>query len=294
MKTYLIKDLERLSGIKAHTIRIWEQRYDLLSPTRSETNIRHYQDDDLRKLLNISLLQNKGYKISTLSKMDDTQIYSVVDGILNISTDYTTDLESKIQGLVISMVELDEVRFNQIFNSTVAELGFQTTIINLIYPFLMRIGVMWGVNKILPAQEHFISCLVRQKLIAAINELPKPNKEKTFVVFLPANERHEIGVLLGNYILKSYGFKTIYLGQDVPSKDLIDIIEQLNCKFIFTVITLNIEGSGLQNQINKLLNNFDELQILISANKSILDSLPSQKRINKLGNIQEFIDYIKS
>ena len=294
MRTYLIKDLERFSGIKAHTIRIWEQRYNLLTPTRTDTNIRHYLDNDLKKLLNISLLQTKGYKISKLSKMDDSQIYSEIENILNIPSENESDLESKIQGLIISMVELDEIRFNQIFNKAVYEQGFQTTVINLIYPFLMRIGVMWGMNELFPAQEHFITCLIRQKLVAAINELPQPTKEKTYLIYLPAEERHEMGVLLGNYIIKSLGFKTIYLGADVPQQDIIDIVHQLNPDYLFSILTIKKDGQIQNKQLDSLLNSFESIEILISGSSYVLESIPNHKRIKKLGNIQEFIDFVKS
>jgi MerR family transcriptional regulator, light-induced transcriptional regulator len=165
LSTYLIKDLEQLSGIKAHTLRIWEQRYNLLSPKRTDTNIRFYDDDDLKLILNVALLNDNGYKISKIAAMDSEVMRSEVMKL----TDRTLTHDDQIHALTICMIEMDEDRFDKVLSTNILKLGFEQTMMNIIYPFMSKIGVLWQTGSINPAHEHFISNLVRQKLIVAID-----------------------------------------------------------------------------------------------------------------------------
>jgi MerR family transcriptional regulator, light-induced transcriptional regulator len=218
---YTIKDLERLSGIKAHTLRIWEQRYNLLSPNRTDTNIRYYTGDDLRKILNIAVLNQKGVKISKIVELSETEINNRV---IQFTSDFS-DQELQIDGLVIAMIDLDEPRFEQILQACVLRLGFEDTMLKVIYPFFKKVGVLWQTGSINAAQEHFITHLIRQKIIVAIDALPykiAPNF-KTYLLFLPEGELHEMGLLFHSFLIKKAGHKMIYLGQTVPLKDLTEI-----------------------------------------------------------------------
>jgi DNA-binding transcriptional MerR regulator len=169
MSNYSIKDLEQLSGIKAHTLRIWEQRYDILKPTRTDTNIRTYDDVDLKLVLNIALLKEHGYKISEIAQMSAE---SMAREVMVIS-DKQMNYPDQIHALTISMLDLDEERFEKIISTNTLQFGFENMMINIIHPFLSRIGTLWMTGSIGPAQEHFISNLIRQKIIVAIDgQLP--------------------------------------------------------------------------------------------------------------------------
>jgi MerR family transcriptional regulator, light-induced transcriptional regulator len=186
MSTYSIKDLEQLSGIKAHTLRIWEQRYDILKPDRTDTNIRTYDDQDLKLVLNISLLKDHGHKISEISKMSAEELSKEVLLISNKQLNYP----DQIHALTISMLDLDEERFEKIISTNTLQFGFENMMINIIYPFLNRIGTLWITGSIGPAQEHFISNLIRQKLIVAIDgQLPslRPGAKK-YLLYLPQDK----------------------------------------------------------------------------------------------------------
>ncbi|MEQ9302640.1 MAG: MerR family transcriptional regulator, partial [Marinoscillum sp.] len=165
MSTFSIRDLEHLSGIKAHTLRIWEQRYELIKPKRTDTNIRYYDDHDLKLILNVALLKENGIKISKIAEMSDGELQREVLKLTERNLRYP----EQIHALTISMVDLDEDRFNKIISSNILKLGFEKTMMNVIYPFLSKIGILWQTSAINPAQVHFISNLVRQKLIAAID-----------------------------------------------------------------------------------------------------------------------------
>jgi len=232
---YSIKELEKLSGIKAHTLRIWEQRYGILKPERTDTNIRWYCNDELKTLLNISLLNNHGIKISKIAQLSEKQIIEEVNKIVEIDC-----VEKEIvDGLVISMVEIDEQRFEKIISNCILKKGFSTTYEKVIYPFLNKIGIMWQTGCINPAQEHFISNLIRQKLITAIDGvIPAENKKaQRFVLFLPDGELHELSLLYFSYLLKSKGHQIIYLGQSVPLDDLKKIVAIRKPQYLISVFT---------------------------------------------------------
>ena len=165
MAVYSIKDLEKLSGIKAHTIRVWEQRYGLLEPKRTKTNIRYYQDEDLRFLLNVALLNKNGLKISKIAELEKEEVAEKVAAISEINFEYGTQLDA----LTLSMIEMDEYKFDRIINTNIDQLGFERTMLEIIYPFLDKLSVLWLTGSINPVQESFITYLIRQKIIAAID-----------------------------------------------------------------------------------------------------------------------------
>ena len=219
MAYYSIKDLEKISGIKAHTIRIWERRYNLIEPERTSTNIRYYNDDDLKRILNVSILNQNGYKISKIAQMDDTQLR---ERVIDLCLD-TRNTDVQVESLLVAMLEMDESKFTNVLTNSIIKLGFEATVETILFPFLDRIGILWQAGTINPAQEHFISNLIRQKLIVAIdNEMQNfiPKSDKNIVFFLPENELHEIGLLFYSLIARKEGYNVIYLGASVPLEDL--------------------------------------------------------------------------
>ncbi|MCT4646656.1 MAG: MerR family transcriptional regulator [Carboxylicivirga sp.] len=219
MAYYSIKDLEKISGIKAHTIRIWERRYNLIEPQRTATNIRYYSDDDLKRILNVSILNQNGFKISKIAQMDDVQLR---DRVIDLCLD-TRNTDVQVESLLVAMLEMDESKFTNVLTNSIIKLGFEATVESVLFPFLDRIGILWQAGTINPAQEHFISNLIRQKLIVAIdNEMQNfiPKSDKTIVFFLPENELHEIGLLFYSLIARKEGYNVIYLGASVPIEDL--------------------------------------------------------------------------
>ena len=263
MSTYSIKDLEQLSGIKAHTLRIWEQRYDILKPDRSDTNIRSYDDNDLKLVLNISLLKDHGYKISEISKMSPEELSKEV---LLIS-DKHLNYPDQIHALTISMLDLDEERFEKIVSTNTLQFGFENMMVNIIYPFLNRIGTLWITGSIGPAQEHFISNLIRQKLIVAIDgQLPSLRQgAKKYLLYLPEGEMHEISLLFANYIVRSRQNKVIYLGQSLPFSELNFAHGIHKPDYIFTVITSIPGQNEIQKYVYKLAKEFPNSKILLTG-----------------------------
>ncbi len=263
MTRYSIRELEKLSGIKAHTIRIWEKRYKIIKPARTNTNIRYYCDSDLKKLLNIAILNRHGFRISDIAKMSDEEISKKV---MNFSYS-SNDVESQIEKLVIAMVDLDEAAFDKILSNVIMHDGFEQTIIKLIFPFFEKIGVLWQTGSINPAQEHFVSNLLRQKIMVAIDNLMIPDKEnaKKFILFLPENEFHELGLLFYNYLIKKVGQSVIYLGSSVPLEDLSKTTEVIKPDYLFTAITTSIKGMDIHTYMEELSKKFTDQKIFITG-----------------------------
>ncbi|MBU2951739.1 MerR family transcriptional regulator [Tamlana agarivorans] len=217
-KDFTIKDLENLSGIKAHTIRIWEKRYNLLSPQRTDTNIRHYSSGSLQKLLNVALLNKNNYKISKIAEMSDETI-KVKSRELAIKT-ATSD--EAINAFKLSMFEFDKVLFNSTYNKLLHKKTFREIFKDVFVPFLDHIGLLWQTETLIPAHEHFISNLISQKIQINIDVLESTvlNSKAIYVLFLPDNEIHELGLMFLNYELTLRGHRTIYLGQSLPLNNL--------------------------------------------------------------------------
>lgn len=262
LKTYSIKDLEKLSGIKAHTLRIWEQRYGVLKPQRTESNIRYYSNEDLKKLLNINILNNSGIKISKIVKLSDKEIAQKVLELSQINT----DINAQIDSLMLAMIEMDELRFEQVITSSIVQIGFENTIAKIVFPFLKKIGVMWQTGAVNPAQEHFMSHLIRQKIIVAIDRLPYPTSKTAprYMFFLPDGELHELSLLLYCYMAKARGAHTIYLGQSVPLDDIQKVYNVRKPQYIVSVFTFSfqIETEEYIKQLSKVLS---ESTILLSG-----------------------------
>ena len=278
MGQYSIKELEQLSGIKAHTIRIWEKRHKIIEPSRTATNIRYYSDLDLKKIINVSLLNTYGIKIS---KIADMSLDDVNKKVLEIS-ELQNDKGVHIDQMVIAMIDMEEELFEKILNNLILRFGFEKTITEIIYPFLEKIGILWQTQNITPAHEHFISNLIRQKIIVAIDGLPIPPKDsKKILLFLPEGEMHELGLLFYHFLIRKSGYRTYYLGQNVPHEDLISVYKVHQPDFMLTSITSNLTIS-IEKYLERLANEFEQTKILASGYQV--------QKFNgcKKGNIQTF------
>ena len=289
MIKYSIKDLEKITGIRAHTIRIWEKRYGIVEPSRTLTNIRYYSDEDLRHLMNVAILNKYGYKISNIQSMSGDEITKCVLDLTN----QDVDNGHQVDNLVMAMMEMDEQRFNKIITSSIIKQGFDYTFEVLLHAFLEKTGVLWQIGRIIPAQEHFITQLIRQKLILAIdgqNQL-KPGY-KTFLLFLPENEFHELGLLYLNFLIRKAGHLVIYLGQNVPTHNLSNVFDIHAVDFLLTSLTASQEEEALSLFLKEISELHSGKQILIGGTM-IMDStisLPSNFRF--FNSIESFSGFI--
>ena len=234
MNVFTIKDLENLSGIKAHTIRIWEQRYNFLKPCRTETNIRYYCNQELKTLLNISLLNKYGYKISQIDKMNGQELNARLLSLL----DKEARQERIVIELIACMIDLDLENFEQVLDNYIRTHGIDQSIDQIIFPFLHRIGILWVTNHIHPGQEHLVANIIRQKLIVGIEgAMPRVNANRTVLLFLPEGEHHELGLLYVYYLLKRQGAKVLYLGADIPLKDVELVCRVKHPDYLYTHLT---------------------------------------------------------
>ena len=290
VSTYSIKDLEQLSGIKAHTLRIWEQRYDFIKPKRTDTNIRYYDDKDLKLILNVSLLKDNGHKISKISKMP---IDKMQEEVLKL-TENKLSFPEQIHALTLSMIDHDEERFEKIISTLILKLGFEKTMIKVIYPFLIKIGILWQTGSISPTQEHFISNLIRQKIIVAIDGLFVPSMEykKKYLLFLPENELHELSLLFSAYLIKSRKNKIIYIGQNTPYEDLINVFNSTKPHFLMTVMTSYPKTADIQDYINKLSKKFHNNKILITGRKVLEQEITIRNNVVVLNELEDLVDFL--
>jgi DNA-binding transcriptional MerR regulator len=266
MAQYSIKDLERISGVKAHTIRIWEKRYGIVEPKRTDSNIRFYCDTDVKKLMNVSILLHHGYKISKLAILDPLELSKKVLEVSMISNGQN----SQVENLVVAMIEMDESKFEKILNMTIIKEGFENTVFKVLHPFFERIGVLWQAGSINPAHEHFISNLVKQKIYVAIDSIavPSGNDTKKFLLFLPEWELHDLGLLVYDYLIKSRGFKVIYLGQNVPEDDVYSVTEFLQPDYFLVSFANAVEKDKLEAYILRLAARYPEKKIFITGHQT--------------------------
>jgi MerR family transcriptional regulator, light-induced transcriptional regulator len=291
MIRYSINDLEKITGIKAHTIRIWEKRYNVVSPKRTPTNIRYYNDEDLLRLLNISTLNKHGFKISDIISMSSEDVCEKITDISRSATDF----ESQINSLTVAMIELNEETFEKVLSSTILKIGFEKTVTHVLYPLLEKIGVLWQIGTINPAQEHFLTNLIRQKMIVAIdgqNDTPSQNA-KTFLLYLPEMEFHELGLLFHTYLIKKHGHKVIYLGQNVPFKDMVEVMKIRNADYAFTYFVSAIPPKDLPEYISKLSEALKDKIIFMTGYQVRELQLSLPKNMIPVKNAEEFKEFLK-
>ncbi len=291
MAIYSIGDLEKLCGIKAHTIRIWEQRYSIVVPRRTNTNIRYYEDTDLKRLLNVALLNKNGIKISKIAKMTEEEIREKVADFSEVNFKYDTQLDA----LTISMIEMDEYKFDRIITVNIRQLGFETTMLDVVYPFLEKLGVLWMTGSINPVQEHFISNLIRQKLIVAIDQIPIPRGPylKKFIVYLPEGESQELSLLFMQYLLKSRNHQVIYLGQNISLSDLKDVSKIHQPDYFFTMITETYTRKPVQDYIDALSAQSENTHLLMSGYQMMVQGIESAEGLSVFHSLNDTLAFLK-
>ena len=280
MESYQIHQLEQMTGIKAHTIRIWEKRYGIIQPDRTDTNRRSYSEGQVRKLLNVNTLLAGGKKISKIASLSEDELNSLVE---EQSDSHVADsiCGGYINDLVKSMLDFNEPAFEKIFAAATTRFGMYDTMVNVVYPFLNKVGVLWNISRTSPIQEHFASCIIKRKLMSATDGLMPPSKKnKKFLLFLPPDEWHEVGLLFANYIIRSKGYETIYLGQNVPIENVEKVIPAVHPKYVL-LFYLNMKPVGeVEQQIMKLSKVDEKITMFVAGNP---DLFPANK--HKLKNI---------
>lgn len=292
MAIYSIRDLEKLTGIKAHTIRIWEQRYHLITPARTETNIRYYTDENLRLLFNIALLNRNGLKISKLAKMKPDDIAAKGAEL----TQNKSSINSQIEALTLSMIDMDESAFESVFTGYVQVNGFETTMVDIIYPFLDKLRVLWLTSSINPAQEKFIGQLIRRKLMSTIDQLPpiaaKSGVEK-IVLYSPEGESQELALLFVQYLIRVRHIQAVYLGTGVSLTDLRDACQMLRPEYVLTVLQDPIPRQTIQGYIDHAAQSIGQGHLLLTGGQLFVSPvvLPANATIiNGLAETLQFLD----
>ena len=282
MTFYSIKDMEHLSGIKAHTIRIWEKRYGLLDPDRSDTNIRSYSDKDVRRILNVAMLVKNGYKISAVALFDEQRLQLEVIRINRNST----EPDKNIDQLLFLTVNLDTFGFETLMNLIISQNGFKKTIEQVVFPFFERIGILWQTGSIFTAHEHFVSNLIRNRLIREIGNFESNESAKSVLFFLRNDEWHELGLLYFNYLAAEAGLRCVYLGQSLPFEDLSNLLTSQKYDFVCTSFIQAIEKAELEQYLANLSFVFNQNKILIAGRQIGLNKpkLPSNMVVVKNSN----------
>jgi MerR family transcriptional regulator, light-induced transcriptional regulator len=290
MNAFTIKDLENLSGVKAHTIRIWEQRYSFLKPNRTATNIRYYTCEELKAVLKIALLNKYGFKISHIDRMCAAELHEKV-----ISLSHEGAQQERILNEMLHyMVDMDVLQFEQLLNEQIAAKGIDRVITQLIFPFLNKIGVLWITSHIHPAQEHLVSNIIRQKLMVGIESLPMPEPpSRNVLLFLPEGEHHELGLLYLYYLLKSRGVTVIYLGANVPLSDVQFVALLKQPDFLFTHLTCIAENFDLSRYLQQAHKTLPSMKLVVSGNlaQSYNRKAPANIELKKsIGQVLEFVE----
>lgn len=276
MTSYQINDLERLTGIKAHTLRIWEKRYGLITPHRTPTNIRYYDDEQVRKLLNVATLLELGHKISEIAKFTDKDISARIQQ--NNTTPDDSIITTLINDLVGATVTFDELYFEKSFSSAVTRLGMYRAMTDVMYPFLSKVGILWSINNIVSAQEHFATHIVRRKLVAAIDGLPPAKKKnKKFLLFLPPDEWHELALLFSDYVIKSAGYSTIYLGPNLPYKIIDVAVNETKPTHLLTFFISRRDVNDIRRDMTNMVKKHNSVQVLLSGSPDVVSPIKFPK-----------------
>jgi len=291
MNSFTISQLQQFSGINVHSIRAWEKRYDALKPNRSEGNTRYYNGNQLRRLLNIAGLMNSEYKISELCSMTDSELYELMN----------KQLEEKINGdeflvsqMMAASLEFSESLFDKVFSRAALQYGVEDAYLKVTYPFLQRLGVMWAADRIVPAQEHFICNLIRQKLNSIIDLLPVNEDSKThWILFLPENEFHETGLLMANYLIRNSGHRCTYLGSNVPVDSVRQAVKQLKpTNLLFFLVSKDDDASDKEYALN-MIKSFPLQNIFCAAAPGRLSGIKPHKNFSLLNSIVQLKSEIK-
>ncbi len=292
MAIYSIRDLEKLTGIKAHTIRIWEQRYGLVTPARTDTNIRYYTDENLRLLFNIALLNRNGMKISKLAQMSQEEIAAKGAAIAQNNP----NPNSQIDALTFAMIDINEAAFEQVFVEYVGQHGFERAMLELVYPFLDKLRLLWLTNSISPAHEKFVGQIIRRKLMCAVDNASPRVDTPVFLLYSPESDMQELTLLFIQYLLRSRGMRVVYLGANVSIGDLRDACHSLKPEYVFTILQEPLPRQPIQSYVDSVVQAINGCELLLTGQQFFLGpvKLPSNaKLLNGLPGTLEFLDNLK-
>ena len=281
MNFFSISDIENLTGIKAHTLRIWEQRYKMFNPKRKESRHRQYDNEDLKYILRIAFLYNNGYKISKIAGFSEEEIKK-------LALDTTSGKENYqvfVNQLTEASIDFDQSRFEKILHNLILHLGFEKTVIQILFPLLNKIGLLWMTDKVSPAQEHFASALVIKKILVAIDGLDKPPGEgllRKVLLFSPEGEHHEIPLLFTHYLLKKNAVPFVYVGKNARLEALKDFSQQHNPTQLYCHLVTNLLTSDLNAYLKKISSAFPDKEIFFSGPQARkVDTQPHNIRLLK-------------
>ena len=277
MRHYTLYELEKLTGILAATIRVWERRYNIIKPKRTVTNRRWYDDDDLRRLINISFIYHNGMKISKIARYSESELEEKVEFLTRDSVNSDTNINS----LIVAMLSFNGNSVNEILLRSIINSGFEETFSSVVFPFLRRVGVMWHTGSVNTGAEHFITNIFRGRLISAIDSLPPSNdpNRKRVIMYLPDNELHEMGLLFYLYLIRKLGHEVLYLGQTTPFLALTEVNEKWHSDILVTGVLSDLSISEPQEYLNNFSSTFKSQKILVSG------SLADEPVIEKYKNI---------
>lgn len=288
MNSFTIKDIENLSGIKAHTIRIWEQRYSFLKPQRSDTNIRNYSNEELKVILNIALLNRHGYKISHIDKMTAAEMKQKI-----LLLNPLAQQERIVNALIQQMIDFEMDAFESTLEKYISSHGIEKTIMQIVFPFLEKVGILWMTNHIIPAQEHLVSNIIRQKIINGIETVqPLIKSSESILLFLPENEHHELGLLFMHYMLKSRGLNVIYLGANIPLKDIEFVVKLKKPGYIYSHLTAVSQSFNFGKFISEMIKAFPKTPIVLSGMITLSYLKKVSYPISFKKSFKEVIDFV--
>jgi DNA-binding transcriptional MerR regulator len=262
MQQFTIRDIENLTGIKAHTLRIWEQRYGFFSPKRKESRHRFYDNEDLKRLLQIAFLYHSGWKVSKIASLSPEQLAGLVSNTQVGSDNYRVFINKLIE----AAVEFNEAAFTRILDEVIAAIGFDRCIVEVAYPFLIRVGHLWSTNNAIPAQEHFSSYLIQNRILVETEKVSRQLSEVPDVLLLcPQGEFHELPLLFINYLLRNQGKSTLFLGVDVKANDVAMIMETNPIPVIYFYLTVNFTGLLIDEYLSHFCTSFPSKKIVVSG-----------------------------
>lgn len=287
MDLFSISQLSRFSGIKPHTIRMWEQRYEALTPIRSEGNTRYYDNNQLRRLLNIVSLIKADYRVSEVSSLPDKKLFKLIEELSG--RDLKKDmLEYFILQLISAGMNYDEVNFEKMFSHVFITFGMKDTYVDIIYPMLKRVGIMWTTDQVQPSAEHFISNMIRQKLFTVIDSLPSPKlTSDSWLLFLPEDEFHEIGLLFSHFMIRQSGRKSVYLGANVPLESLKNAAIICVPGNLLFFVSHNENKRVLQDYIDELGRFFKNKKIWIAGQAELFENIEVSENVNLLFSVDK-------
>lgn len=287
MQAFTIKDIENLTGIKAHTLRIWEQRYDFFKPKRKESKHRIYDNEDLKRLLRIAFLYHDGWKVSKIASLSEHAIIAAVQEAPVQSGNYT----SHITRLIEAMLDFNELGFNAVLSDIIEKTSFEESIVQVCYPYLVKLGNLWSTNHAIPAQEHFSTYLIQNRVIVETDKLPLKERTPEIVLICPQGEFHELPLLFINYLLRKNGWSTAYLGTNIKLEELNEIIQTTGAAYIYLHLLTNFTGLSVDDYLESICLRFRSKQIIASGGGAQKSQRPfvNLKVLNSDKSIYDFI-----